>query len=350
MGSGGTSSLSWSLIFLVERSLLSSTMLIRILLLKQYFSEEKEINRSVFQGTIMGPPFFNLFLNDLFLKFKSINITGYADDLFICFSHNSLDELILRTNETLSALNNWFLENGLMLSKEKTQILIFRNSTQAGPLIPIMVDNNIIEECSSMNILGVNVTPQFDWSNQALHVSKKLNKTCYLIRILRAKMDTNYLLTVYHANFISHIRYGIQFWGSSKSLKKILIIQKRCIRTIFGMTRRQSCREVFVNSELMTVFTLYIFEVCCHIHKHRNDLFSNKLSKHEYSTRSKLKITLDKNQNKFNKQVNNVLKIYNHLPNNVLHLDFKSFRKHLKKMFKTKCFYSIQEYLQTPFA
>lgn len=211
-----------------------------------------------------------------------------------------------------------------------------------------MVDGSIIEECSSCNILGVNVTPQFDWSNQALQVSKKLNKTCYMIRILRTKMDTNYLLTVYHANFISHIRYGLQFWGSSKSLKKIFIIQKRCIRTIFGMARRQSCREVFLKSELMTVFTLYVFEVCCHIHKHRHDLFSNKLSTHEYSTRSKLKINLDKKQNKFNKQVNNALKIYNHLPNDLLNLEFKLFRKQLKKTLKTKCYYSFQEYFESP--
>lgn len=53
--------------------------------------------------------------------------------------------------------------------------------------------------------------------------------------------------------FHSHLNYNILLWGSSMSVNRILIGQKRVLRMIFWMRFPYSCRPLFVHYKIMTV-------------------------------------------------------------------------------------------------
>jgi hypothetical protein len=55
--------------------------------------------------------------------------------------------------------------------------------------------------------------------------------------------------------------YGIIFWGSSSYANKVFILQKQIIRIIMSTRARDSCREVFKNMEIMTLYSQYMYSL-----------------------------------------------------------------------------------------
>jgi len=61
--------------------------------------------------------------------------------------------------------------------------------------------------------------------------------------------------------FQSRLRYGIMFWGGDGKSIKIFRLQKKVIRLITGVHKRESCRPIFRKFQILTLASLYIFEL-----------------------------------------------------------------------------------------
>ena len=68
-------------------------------------------------------------------------------------------------------------------------------------------------------------------------------------------MDTARL--VYFSYFHSTISYGILLWGRAAEIKSMFIRQKKTIRAIYNLSRRDSPRELFKEINIMIVSCQY---------------------------------------------------------------------------------------------
>jgi hypothetical protein len=75
--------------------------------------------------------------------------------------------------------------------------------------------------------------------------------------------------------------YGIVFWGTYSSAKKVSILQKQIIRIMMITEPKDSCMEIFKKLEIMTSYSQYTY---IHIIKNKYVFnFNNEI--HKYITR-----------------------------------------------------------------
>jgi hypothetical protein len=71
------------------------------------------------------------------------------------------------------------------------------------------------------------------------------------------------------------MQYGLIFWGNSPKSIKIFRIQNNIIRIMMGQTRRDSCRNLFKELEILPLMSQYIFSLTLFVIKNRKEFTDN---------------------------------------------------------------------------
>jgi hypothetical protein len=91
-------------------------------------SEGEEVRCGVPQGSVLGPLFFLLYVNDMGRVSDDLNFVLFADDTNIFAEGRDPVQLFRRVNGGLGELDRWFRCNRLTLNLKKTEYVYF-----AGP-------------------------------------------------------------------------------------------------------------------------------------------------------------------------------------------------------------------------
>ena len=78
----------------------------------------------------MGPIFFNIFLSDLFLLIKDVNIASCTDDNTIYQSGNNVDDVINGLQVSTEKRFCWFTGNHMKGNTGTCHLIMCTNNTQ----------------------------------------------------------------------------------------------------------------------------------------------------------------------------------------------------------------------------
>lgn len=290
-----------------------------------------EVECGVPQGSILGPIFFILFMNDIFYNINSGMCSSYADDVVILNRSDSRSDLNDRTSVSEVDAQKWFSANGLLMNSNKTQKLVFTNREQTD---------------SSLLYLGLEFQPSLNWSKHIDNLCKKLSTSIFLIRRMSQITDTNIAKLTHYSSFHSVATYGILLWGQCADSQKILLKQKSAIRAIYQMKTTDSCREIFKRERILTITSYFILTCVKYVHQHRNKFPKNSFY-HNYNTREKNNYALPYSRIKKTQQGPNhtCLKLYNKLPNDIKTSNLSAFIRKVKNLLLENTIYNLTEFL-----
>ena len=129
---------------------------------------------------------------------------------------------------------------------------------------------------------------------------------------------------------------GVICWGNAYFNDNIFKIQKRVIRIIANKGKRDSCRNLYKQLQILTLSSQYIYSLLLFVIKHR-DMFVSNSEIHDRNTRFNHDLHLPTTNLTLTQRgvFYSGSRIYNYLPSYIkcLSKDFKQFKKKLKIFF-----------------
>ena len=264
-------------------------------------SEKGHVQCGVPQGSVLGPLFFLLYVNDMVRASNEIDLVLFADDTNIFCVGKTHSELFEKANRGLSAISRWFRCNKLTLNLKKTEYVYFGGP--GGRQVPIgglKIGEEAIRRVQGARFLGVWVDEGLRWSGQIEKVRSKVGRLLGVLGRAQAALGGELVHKLYNALVLPHLQYCLMVWGDfeegrNKLLgESLLRYQKRFLGLISHQTGRYHSDPLFSKFDILKIQDLYRQQLRIHGWKFRKGrlpenqvaMLSRVSDMHTHNTRS----------------------------------------------------------------
>lgn len=298
-------------------------------------SDRMVVGTGVPQGSVLGPLLFIIYINDLSENVTAKSVYIFADDTTLLNTDQDIDNLKLKTANSLEEATRWFHTNHLTINKDKTQTLTLYTA------------KNMDIQPQKIKFLGLYLSETLTWKNHIEETKKKLNRAIYRIKIISKNVTEQAARLTYFADFHSIATYGILLWGVSSSMGEVFRLQRRAIRVLCGVHFQEDCKPLFRSRKIMTIPSTFILTSLMYMHTNKGNATRN-LHYHDYNTRGNNNLVVPYHRVNKSQHTTNYLavKFYNRLPTRLQELNTSQFKKTIRNLLIEKAYYSTSEYME----
>ena len=200
------------------------------------------------QGSVLGPLFFLVFVNDIQGALDDCKIKLYADDTVIYQSGVNKEEAAIKLQRSVNMFANWCETNSLTINISKTKTMAFgsRHKVKRARGANITLGGEILKQVPSYKYLGIILDSKLNYN---LHVNQVIRTVLHKL-ILLSKM-TKYLkdevtLRIYKTMLLPYFDYADFIFNkaTNKDLEKLQRLQNKCLKICMGKDRRFSTEAI----------------------------------------------------------------------------------------------------------
>ena len=197
-------------------------------------SELKPVLSGVPQGTVLGPLFFLIYINDISKGLTpGTSLRLFADDSLLYRTIKNEEDSIILQND-LNKLQLWEKKWKMEFHPGKCQLLRITNKTKNFISTDYFIHNSKIELADSAKYLGLIIDNKLKWKRQYSYVCKKANKMLAFLRRNFYSCPKSIKETCFNSLVRPVLDYGCVIWDPHYETDKedLEKIQKRAARFI----------------------------------------------------------------------------------------------------------------------
>ena len=146
-------------------------------------SNVNDIVLGVPQGSILGPLFFLIFINDLPFFIKKLNCKLFADDTTLYHNDSNLEHLLTDFNIYVKPLFEWCKRNRIDINWEKTFCMFITDKRIKLPPY-IEISGIKIVAVENFKLLGVNIDKKLNFRKHIADLCLTINYYYYYLFLL----------------------------------------------------------------------------------------------------------------------------------------------------------------------
>ena len=180
-----------------------------------------QVKAGVPQGSVLGPLFFLIYVNDIVNNLLSITRL-FADDTSLSCTTSNLSDLEGIMNHDLHQINLWAKRWLVDFNPQKTEAILF--TTQKHVRLPQLSFNNIpVNFVESHKHLGLTLGHDGKWHDHINNILKSASKVLGIMRSLKFKVSRKSLNTIYVTYLRPILEYACVVWDGCSLYEKELL-------------------------------------------------------------------------------------------------------------------------------
>ena len=178
------------------------------------------------QGSVLGPLFFNRYLNDLFNFVKDSQICNYADDTTIYACGSNIEGVITTIESDVLKIAEWFPNNCMELNE------VFGDKSND---VSLNIGRITLKESTEEKLLGVILDKRLCFKQQIKFICKKAGQKLHALSRISYFLDIDQPKRIMKAFILSQFNYCPLVWMfCDRTLnKKINRIHERALRITY---------------------------------------------------------------------------------------------------------------------
>ena len=197
-------------------------------------SEPRRVVCGVPQGSVLGPLFFLIYVNDLLPHLRGIEVNLYADDTVLYVSGREVATCRGVLQNALNLFEGWCDRNALHINVAKTKSMLFgtaRRIKNAGEIV-MKLKGLALQQVPSYRYLGVTLDATLSFKQHLAGVTRTVSHKVYVLSRVRKFLTTRTAMMVYKSMIMPYFDYADIVYEKAPGvdLEKIQRLQNRALK------------------------------------------------------------------------------------------------------------------------